>query len=370
MTLPHQSPLWDKGGETAADSERYIMTFFGNFSRAAQVFEGCITTIDSHTEGEATRLIVSGLPEPEGSSMLEKLSSFKADHDHVRCLLAKEPRGSRDTVAALVTENVTPEARFGLLYMDARRYPYLCGHATIGALVTLAKTGFLQLDEGENLIPVDTPSGVMNGRLSITGGQLTGVAIDMIPAFVYATAREVEVENFGPITVDLVCTGGFFAMVDATQLDIEPVLANKDLLADLGMKIIKAANEQLSVSHPLRPEVKSVDVTEFYDSAYEQDRAFGQGVVVYGESHVDRSPCGTGTAAKLTLLHHYGKIAMGQKYTNYSPLRTSFNASLVGKEKIGSRDGFVARIEGMAYLTGLNHFIVEENDPLKQGFLL
>jgi len=346
------------------------MKFFDNFSRYTHGLDNCITTIDSHTEGEATRLIVNGFPELEGRTMLEKLSSFKTEYDHVRCLLTKEPRGSRDTVAALLTEKVTSKAHFGLIYMDAKRYPYLCGHATIGALVTLAKTGFLQLEDGENLVPVDTPSGVIHGRLSVANGQLTAVAIDMIPSFVYAIAREIDVENFGRVTIDLVCTGGFFAMVDASQLGIEPILANKDFLAELGMKIIRAANEQLSVSHPLRPEVKSVDVTEFYDSKYEGDRAFGQGIVVYGESHVDRSPCGTGTAAKLTLLHHYGKIAMGQKYTNYSPLRTTFEAKLVGKEKIGSRDGFVVRIQGMAYLTGLNHFIVEENDPLQQGFLL
>lgn len=346
------------------------MKFFDDFPWSAQQFDGCVTTIDSHTEGEATRLIINGLPEPQGRTMLEKLASFKTEHDHIRCLLTKEPRGSRDTVAALVTENVTPDASFGLLYMDAKRYPYLCGHATIGALMTLAKTGFLELNEGENLIPVDTPSGVMHGRLTITGGQLKSVAIDMVPSFVYATDREIEVENFGRIKVDLVCTGGFFAMVDATQLEIEPVLANKDLLADLGMKIIRAANEQLSVSHPLRPEVKTVDVTEFYDTNYEQGRAFGQGIIVYGESHVDRSPCGTGTAAKLALLHHYGKIAMGQAYTNYSPLRTSFVAKLVGREMIGSWKGYIVQITGMAYLTGLNHFIVEENDPLKQGFLL
>jgi proline racemase len=346
------------------------MNFFNNFSRSAQQFDGCITTIDSHTEGEATRLIINGLPEPEGRTMLEKLTSFKAGYDHVRGLLTKEPRGSRDTVAALVTKNVSPEAKFGLLYMDAKRYPYLCGHATIGALVTLAKTGFLTLAEGGNLVPVDTPSGVIHGKILIVNGRLAEVSIDMVPSFVYATDQTIDVESFGRIKVDLVCIGGFFAMVDAAQLGIEPILKNKDRLAKLGMEIIKATNEQLRVAHPLRPEVKTIDVTEFYDSKYEQGRAFGQGVVVYGESHVDRSPCGTGTAAKLTLLHHYGKITMGQIYTNYGPLRTSFGAKLVGTEKIGSLDGYIVQITGMAYLTGLNHFIVEENDPLKQGFLL
>lgn len=159
-------------------------------------------------------------------------------------------------------------------------------------------------------------------------------------------------------------------MIDAQQIAIEPVFNNREILTDLGMKIICSANEQLHVAHPLREEVNSIDVAEFYDSEHKQGKAYGQGVVVYGESHVDRSPCGTGTAAKLTLLHHYGKLAMGQEYTNYSPLRTAFGAKLVGKEKIGNHDGYIVQISGMAYLTGLHHFITAANDPLKQGFLM
>lgn len=346
------------------------MHFFDDISRYSDGFGDCITTIDSHTEGEATRLIVNGLEEIKGDTMMAKLATFKSDFDHIRCLLTKEPRGSKETIAALVTENVTPEARFGLLYMDARRYPYLCGHATIGALVTLAETGFLQMHEGENSVTVDTPSGPLHGRVVVTDNRVEAVIIDMVPSFVYATDQEIDVENFGRMRVDLVCTGGFFAMVDANRIGIEPAFNNRNVLADLGMKIIHAANEQLSVAHPLRQEVNSIDVVEFYDSEYQQGRMFGQGIVVYGESHVDRSPCGTGTAAKLTLLYHYGKIAMGQEYTNYSPLRTAFGAKLVGKEKIGTRDGYIVQIRGMAYLTGVHHFIASDYDPLKQGFLM
>ena len=147
-------------------------------------------------------------------------------------------------------------------------------------------------------------------------------------------------------------------------------MENKEALIDLGMKIIDAANEQLTVSHPVRPDVKTIDVTEFYDSQYKDGKAFGKGMVIYGESHMDRSPCGTGTAAKLTLLHHYGKIKMNQRYVNYSPLGTSFDAMLVKKEKIGSMDGFIVQIKGMAYLTGVHHFIVENHDPFQQGFVM
>ncbi|MDA3903180.1 MAG: proline racemase family protein [Desulfuromusa sp.] len=346
------------------------MNFFDKFSRFSAGFENCVTTIDSHTEGETTRLVVNGLKEPKGQTMMEKLDSFKSDYDHIRCLLTKEPRGSRDTVVAVVTDNVTAEAKFGLLYMDARRYPYLCGHATIGALVTLAKTGFLELKQGENSVPVDTPSGLMRAKLVMTGDQLDAVMIDMVPSFVYATDLKIAVEGFGQISIDLVCAGGFFAMIDANSIQTDPVLANKDVLADLGMRVITAANEQMSVSHPLRADVKTIDVAEFYNSKYEQGKAFGQGIVVYGEAHVDRSPCGTGTAAKLTLLHHYGKIAMDQIYINYGPLQTFFAAKLVGKEKIGPLDGYIVQIKGMAYLTGVHHYIVAENDPLKKGFLM
>ncbi|MBU1586213.1 MAG: proline racemase family protein [Proteobacteria bacterium] len=346
------------------------MEFFNDFSRFSKGFDTCITTIDSHTEGEATRLIVNGAGKISGKTMMEKLEWFKSHHDHIRCLLTKEPRGSKEILAALVTENVTPDAKFGLIYMDARRYPYLCGHATIGAVATLAETGFLELDPGENSVLVDTPSGTMEARVFVQGDKIDAVAINMVPSFVYATGKDIEVKGFGKIKVDLVCTGGFFAMVDSTRIQIEPVLENKAFLTDLGMKIIDAANEQLIVSHPVRPDVNTIDVTEFYDSQQKGNIAFGKGMVIYGESHADRSPCGTGTAAKLTLLHHYGKIKMHQKYINYSPLGTSFDAMLVGKQKIGPVDGYIVQIKGRAYVTGIHHFIVKDNDPFQQGFIM
>ncbi|MBL6995895.1 proline racemase family protein [Desulfobacula sp.] len=346
------------------------MKFFNDFSKASKGIDTCVTTIDSHTEGETTRLVVNGLGDIKGQTMMDKLDWFKSRYDHIRCLLTKEPRGSKEILAAVLTENVTKNAKFGLIYMDAKRYPYLCGHATIGAIVTLARTGFLSLSQGENFVLVDTPSGPMEARVFVHGDKLNSVAINMVPSFVYNTGQKIEVQGFGTVKVDLVCTGGFFAMVDSTQIPMEPVLENKAFLTDLGMKIIDAANEQLKVSHPVRPDVRTIDVTEFYDSKYDKGKAFGKGMVIYGESHVDRSPCGTGTAAKMTLLHHYGKIKMNQKYINYSPLGTSFDAMIVKKEKIGSIDGFIVQIKGMAYLTGVHHFIIEDDDPFQKGFII
>lgn len=329
-----------------------------------------ITTIDSHTEGEITRLIVEGLGDIPGNTMMEKLTCFKTHHDTVRCLLTKEPRGSREILAAMVTKNVTPGAAFGLIYMDAKRYPYLCGHATIGAVVTLAQTGFLELEEGESRLLIDTPSGIMEARADVVEGKVDSVAIHMVPSFVLDTSREVLVEGFGRVKVDLVCTGGFFAMVDAAELGIEPVMDNKDQLVTLGMNIIDAANEQLEVVHPSRPDVNTVDVTEFYDSGEKNGKPRGRGMVVYGQSHMDRSPCGTGTAAKLSLLHHYGRLKMHQPYLNFSPLGTCFEAELVSAAKIGPFDALVTRIKGRAWVTGLHQFVLDETDPFQQGYLV
>jgi len=333
-----------------------------------------IMTIDSHTAGELTCLIVGGIGEIQGNTMALKREYFKKEYDHIRQMLTKEPRGHRGGLAAVVTENVSEDARFGLIYMDAKRYPYLCGHATIGAVATLARTGFLDLKEGENQIPVDTPSGTMNTTALVTQGKVELVAINMVPSFVLETDRQIDVPGFGKLSIDLVCVGGFFAMVSSKQTGIEPVLANSQILSELGMKIIRAANEQAEVFHPERPEVTTVDVAEFYDSQSDNVRVHkrmeGKSVVVYGESHIDRSPCGTGTAAKLTLLHHAKKIDINQTYTNYSPLGTSFDARLVKRLKVGSIDAVIARITGIAYVTGVHKFILEEDDPFPQGFLL
>lgn len=257
--------------------------------------------------------------------MAEKLEYFKADYDHVRLMLTREPRGHKGILAAMPTESTTDDGDFGLIYMDARRYPYLCGHATIGAVTTLAETKDLDLSNGENTVRIDTPSGRMNASAFVEKGKVQSVAVKMVPSFVLDTEKRITLPGFGPLKLDLVCVGGFFAMVSSKEINMDLVPENSRKLTKLGMAIIDAANDQLKVYHPLRPEVNTVDVAEFYDPKH-HDRLEGKNVVVYGESHIDRSPCGTGTAAKLTLMHYKKEIGLNQIFTNYSPLGTAFQA--------------------------------------------
>lgn len=327
-----------------------------------------IITIDSHTQGEPTRLLVDGIGQLPGRTIKEKRDAFESRFDDVRLRLTREPRGNRGIMAAVVTEPVAPASSFGLFYMDARRYPYLCGHATIGAVATLVETGVIRATDGETVITVDTPSGPLEAHTRVADGLVESVAIDMVPSFVFDTGREIDVPGFGSLAVDLVCVGGFFAMVSAASIGIDLVPENSARLVPLGMAIIEAANNDLRVFHPERPEVTTVDVTEFHAS--DPDAGTGKSVVVYGESHMDRSPCGTGTTAKMTLLSHKGRFKPGRVYKNAGPLGTVFEGRIVKTLKIGEFDGIVGQIRGSAQITGFHQFVMDPRDPFEKGFLL
>lgn len=327
-----------------------------------------VVTIDSHTQGEPTRLLIGGTGPLSGNTIKEKRDHFETRYDRLRRLLTREPRGHRGIMAAVVTEPVSPRGRFGLFYMDARRYPYLCGHATIGAVATLVETGALAAEEGDTIITVDTPSGPLDAHTRITGGRVDSVAVDMVPSFVFDSGRELEIAGFGAIAVDLVCVGGFFAMVSARDIGIDLVPENSPRLVPLGMAVIEAANRAFRVYHPQRPEVNTVDVAEFYDHG--PASGTGKSVVVYGESHMDRSPCGTGTTARMTLLHHRGELRVGQRYDNSSPLGTVFEGRIVDTVSIGEFGGIVGQIRGSAQITGFHQFVLDDRDPFPEGFLL
>lgn len=333
-------------------------------------FSNSITTIDSHTAGEYTRLIVHGLPDIPGHTMPAKREHFITHLDSKRLILTREPRGNKDVVVAAVTEPATPGASFGLIYMDACRYPYLCGHATIGAVTTLIETGLIKVKPdqyGQISILVDTPSGPMPVQASSIENKISSVSFLSVPCFVLSTQVPLFLPGTGEIKIDLVCAGGFFAMVDLNQHPFKAKDLSRSQLINLGMSITQEACKQLKVIHPLRPEVSTVDVTEFYRH---DDSNQGTSTVIYGESHMDRSPCGTGTAAKMALFFSRGLIKKNEIYVNKGPLETAFNARVTEETKTGSYPAVIVEITGSAHITGLHQFVLDNGDPFPQGFLL
>lgn len=324
-----------------------------------------IVCVDSHTAGEATRLVVGGVPEPAGASMREKRESLLTHSDHLRRLLVCEPRGHRDLLGALVTEPCTPGAAFGLIYFDTRRYPFLCGHATIGAVTTLVELGGIEVSGTRAELVVDTPSGPMQATAKLFDGKVESVAVAAVPSFAYRLDAPLSLPGRKTIKVDLVCVGGFFAMVDEAEIGVALAPENSRELIELGMEIIDLANEQLDVAHPERPEVKSVDVVEFHG----EREGHGVNAVIYGEAHLDRSPCGTGTAAKLTLKYARAQLAKGETYLNRSFLGGEFAGRIIEETRVGDLPAVRAEIRGAAHVTGLSRFVLEPSDPFPQGFL-
>lgn len=337
-------------------------------------FENQILTIDLHVAGEPLRLIIDGTPPISGQSMNEKRLYISENMDYVRLLLTKEPRGHRDMFAGIVTDPVNKESHFGIVFMDARRYPYMCGHGIIGAVTAFIEMGWLNAHKGENLVVVETPSGSIRSTAHVreeAGGRLRveSVAIQLESAFAFLLDQSLKVPGYGQFTVDVSFAGGFFVMVPIEQTGLTLTSENAPELARLGMTVIDAGNQQLKVQHPLFPYINTIDVVEFYEPV-NKSLMRGKNIVILGEGHVDRSPCGTGTSAKLALLHRRGELRLGQTLVNEGMLGTTFEGRIVREIDVGGIPAIVPEIRGSAYVTGLHRFVLTPGDPFTEGFLV
>ena len=359
-------------------------------------FETQLVTLDLHAGGEPIRLLIDGLPPVPGETINDKRLFISEHLDHVRLVLTREPRGHRDMVAAVITDPVSSKGDFGIVFMDACRYPYMCGHGTIGAVTAFVEMGWLEAhgrevlalgsSETEVAVVVDSPSGPIVARAFVTGtdegrARVESVAIRLESAFAYLLDQPLHVPGLGEITVDVAFAGGFFVMVSIEQLSNlhslfplqdEPLALtpeNAPQLIRLGMAITEAANQQLQVQHPARTFIDTIDVVEFYDPSGDA-QGQGKSAVIYGEGHIDRSACGTGTSAKMALLHRQGKLSVDAKYLNHSPLGSTFEGRILDEISVGSIPAIVPEIRGRAHVTGLHRFVVTEEDPFPEGFLI
>jgi len=341
---------------------------------AFERFENQIVALDAHAGGEPMRMLIDGLPEIPGATINQKRLYLQEYLDQVRLLTTQEPRGHRDMFAGIIVDPVTPEADFGLVFMDAKRYPYMCGHGTICAVTAFLEMGWLEPQYPESAVIVDTPSGPVHARAQVCTGedgvlQVVSVAIQLESAFAEAFNQPLEVPGLGCLSVDIAFAGGYFIMLDAGQIGIELLPENAGKLARLGMQIMQAGNRKFRVQHPTREYIRSIDVVEFFDPRGHKQRR-GLNFVVFGEGHVDRSPCGTGTSAKMALLHRRGELEPGKTFTNQGLLGTTFEGRIAALSQVGDRPAIVPEIRARAYLTGLQRFTLRPDDPFPSGFLV
>ncbi|MGD2147037.1 MAG: proline racemase family protein [Anaerolineae bacterium] len=331
------------------------------------MYQHVLTTVDTHTAGEPTRFVVAGVPFLHGT-MAEKRRQLQEEYDFIRTTLMHEPRGHADMFGAILTGPHRPEADIGVVFMDTGGYLAMCGHGSIGAVVVALSTGLVPLQQPTTDVVLDTPAGLVRGRAYVADDRIQHVAVENVPGFLYRSAVEVHTAE-GPLQVDISFGGNFFALVAAESLGLEVKLAHLPALIEQGMAIRAAIDEQVDVVHPTQPHINTVDLVEFYQDL-EGEEADCRNVVVFGEAQVDRSPCGTGTSAKMAALYAKGRLALQRPFVNQSIIGTHFTGRLLREEPIGEFTAVVPEISGNAYITGFQQFVVDPRDPLKFGFHL
>jgi len=332
-----------------------------------------ILTIDSHTAGESTRLVVQGLPPLHGSSMAEKMADAQNRIAWAPGSLLQEPRGHKDLYGAILTEPGHPQADFGVIFMSNHSYEPMCGHGLIGVVTSLLETGMIPANEPETELIADTPAGLIAIHAQVRAGRVTGVAFDNVPSFALALDLPIRLENGLRLLVDVAYGGNFFLLVHSSQIQLELTVKNVRQLAELGMKALQAANEQIPVAHPQLAFLDSITDLRFYGDPLTPG-ADSRNVVILGDHMVDRSPCGTGTCAELASRYARHLIQVGDSLITESVLGTQFKGTVlseVGHELTGfPYPAIIPRLEGRAYLTGVHQFILQEDDPFKNGFLI
>lgn len=331
-------------------------------------YEYRIKTIDSHTMGEPTRIIYDGFPTLTGATMMEKKQDLMAHWDQLRSAMMLEPRGHRDMFGALLTEPVHPEADFGVIFLDSGGCLNMCGHGSIGVSAMAVDTGLVQPNGSFANVTLDTPSGLIHAKVLVENGQSQDVTIQNVPAFLYLENQTVELADRRKISFDVAFGGSFFALVDADALGLSLDSSHANGLVHLGMALLNAIHKTLPVQHP-NLDIHTVDLVEFY-SRKTSKGADLRNCVVFGNAQVDRSPCGTGTSAKLAALCAKGELGLHEDFVYESITGSRFRGRAVQETQVGGYRAIIPQITGRAYITGANQWLLRADDPLKYGFLL
>jgi proline racemase len=318
-----------------------------------------VTAVDYHTAGEPFRIVTGGVVVPRGGTILDKRRDAFERLDHVRRLLVHEPRGHADMYGCFVVEPNDEDADLGVVFFHNAGYSTACGHGTIALVTWALDEGIVAREDGETHVVVDVPSGRVEAWASFRDGRVVSVRFRNVPAFVWAEGVEL-----GDRTVDVAFGGAFYASVEE-RVDPEEL----PRLVELGRQLKRELAEWQDIVHPVEPELRDVYGVVFWQQ--EEESPFTQrNVTVFADGEVDRSPCGSGTSARLALLDRSGQLARGAELVHRSIVGTEFRARIVGDAEVAGIPAVVTEVEGSAYRTGEHVFTLDPADPLPEGFLL
>ncbi len=324
-------------------------------------------TIDSHTGGNPTRTVISGLPLLEGATMAEKMLDMKNRYDGIRRLLMNEPRGHEVMSGACLVPPCHPEADVGVIFIETGGYLPMCGHDTIGFCTALVECGLVPVREPVTIIKLDTPAGLVIAEVTVVDGSATQVSFRNIPAFLHSMIN-VYVPDIGEVHCDIAYGGNFYAIVDARKIGLSIEPANTTEIVDKAVRIRMEVNGRAIVEHPESPYIRGVTHVEFYADPINPEADLRNAVVV-PPGGIDRSPCGTGTSAKLATLYAQGAIAMNKPFVHESIVGSLFTGRVLERTKVGILPAVITEIAGSAWIMGMHTFYSDNEDPLNEGFL-
>jgi proline racemase len=332
------------------------------------LLSGPIQTVESHTEGMPTRIVLRGVPVVPGESMSAR-QAWAEDHlNDLREFLMREPRGHAAMFGAMLLPSVRPDADVGVLYMSASGFLPMCGHGTIAVATALVVRGLVEVSEPVTEVRLDTPAGLVVAQVLVEAGRAVDVTFTNVPSFVTVRDARVSVPGVGSVITDVAYGGNFYAILDIAQTGMRLELSERERLTDLGLAIIDAVRAQVPIEHPSDPTLSKLRAAVLAQPATASLPA--RNLMVKEPGYFDRSPCGTGTSARMALLHSSGNLALNEVFIHESILGTRFRGRLTGVTKVGDVTAVIPEITGRAWITGTSEFTLDSTDPFPTGFEL
>jgi proline racemase len=332
--------------------------------RSSRVFHA----VDSHTEGMPTRVVTGGVGVIAGETMAARRQQFVANLDHLRRLLMDEPRGHSAMSGAILQPPTRPDADVGVLFIEVSGCLPMCGHGAMGVATVLVETGMVEVREPVTHVRLDTPAGLVVAEVAVADGVAKNVTLQNVPAYVEGLDQNVDVPGLGAVRYDLAYGGNFYAVVRLEEIGLPYDRERKDDLLAAGLSIMTAINESDPPRHPEQPEIAGCH--HVYLEAPGSDAKHSRHAMAIHPGWFDRSPCGTGTCARMAQLHARGELPLGQDFVNESFIGTTFTGRLLAETAVGGRPAVLPTVTGRAWITGTAQYLLDPEDPFPQGFQL
>jgi trans-L-3-hydroxyproline dehydratase len=332
-------------------------------------YERMIQTVETHTGGEPFRIVTSGLPRFPGATIVQRRAWIKENLDDVRRALIFEPRGHADMYAGYLTDPVSESADFGVVFVHNEGYSDHCGHGVIALATAAVELGWVARAQPETRVGIDAPCGFIEAFVEWDGERAGDVRFVNVPSFLVARDVSVETPGFGRVTGDIAFGGAFYFYTDAAPYGLAIDESDIERLVRFGAEVKIAANAAYPVAHPLIPELNHIYGTIINGAPRHRDSNQAN-CCVFADRQVDRSPTGSGTAGRIAQLVARGQLDLNASFQNESVIGTLMRGRALSRTKVGGHDAVIPEVSGRASIHGFASWVLDERDPLKNGFLV